>query len=91
MEFLDPSHKAIASKGGQFVRKYEFPFDLVPLGKSFAVAKDDVKNINVLRAMATRFGKRLKRSFRVIDHGESGFEVYYKADTSEKPEAAICI
>lgn len=80
-EFLDPSPQAISTQGGQFKRKYSFPFDRVPVGKSFAIPKDQIKNVNVLRSMATRFGKSLKRKFRVIDHGENGFEVFYHSDT----------
>lgn len=75
-QFLDPSERATSSQGGQFIRKYEFPFDAVPVGKSFAVGATEVKNLAVLRTMAYREGKRLKRKFKVVDHGEHGFEVY---------------
>jgi len=78
MGFFEPSLKAISCQQGHIERKYNFPFDLVPLGKSFHVGKDQVLNINVLRALASRFGLKLKRRFKVVDHGEHGYEVFFK-------------
>lgn len=79
MEFLDPSNEAVAPVNHLFSNKYDFPFDLVPVGKSFLVTKDEVKNSSVLRTTASRYGKKLGKQFRVIDHGDTGFEVYRKS------------
>lgn len=76
-EFLEPSEKANKTHAGRYSRRYNFPFDTVPVGMSFAVKLDMVKNINVLRATANRFGEKLNRKFRVIDHGQDGYEVFH--------------
>jgi len=83
MTFFAPSHKAISTPRRQMERKYNFPFDVVPLGLSFSVGKDEVLNINVLRTLANRYGKKLGRQFKVVDHGEHGFEVFYKSEVAQ--------
>lgn len=76
MDFPTPSPAAQVPPASRIERKYIFPFDLVPLGRTFHVGKDEVKSIEILRTLASRNGKRLGRKFRVIDH-TNFFEVFY--------------
>lgn len=85
-EFLQPSDKAKQDHAGRYSRKYSFPFDTVPVGMSFAVPLNAVKNINVLRATANRHGVRLNRKFRVIDHEKDGYEVFHVGPKVEEHE-----
>lgn len=83
MDFRKPSDKAlkdIDSIVGK--RKYNFPFDKVPIGYSFPVDKSEVKSLQILRAIASREGIKLGRNFRVAEH-EDVFEVYYHSDRKE--------
>jgi len=91
VQFFDPSVKATSSRQSHIERKYNFPFDQVPLGKSFHVGKDQVKNLNVLRTITNRNGTKLQRKFKVIDHGEAGYEVFYKEEikTIEPPTGLV--
>lgn len=74
--WLAPSPKATNTNEHQFKIRYSFPFDEVPVNLSFAVARNEVKNIAVLRSIATRAGAKYNRRFKVIDHGEAGYEVF---------------
>lgn len=86
-EFKDPSEKAVLGESHLFRRKHEFPFDRVPVGKSFAVPKELI-NSTALRSAASRAGKVHSKIFRVIDHGDT-FEVYCagvrESEKVEKP------
>jgi hypothetical protein len=85
-KYCDPSPRALKALEGHFVKKYEFDFAGIPLGKSLPVGIDEVKNVSVLRTLANREGKKLKRKFRVIDHGQNGYEIYYFADVPAEEE-----
>lgn len=85
-KFFDPSEVAASGKEHFFKQKYDFPFAEVPVGKSFEVAKNKVPNANTLRVLASRNGKKLNRTFRVVDHKEMGYEVYcVKENGIEQP------
>jgi len=87
-KFFDPSEVAANGNEHHFKQKYDFPFAEVPVGKSFEIAPDKVPNSNVLRVLASRYGKKLKRTFRVVDHKELGYEVYCVKENTTV-EAAI--
>lgn len=74
MEFFDSSEKALDTKIGRPVGQVKYPWRDVPLGKSFAVNKVDIK-FKVLRSLASKQGKKLGRKFRVIDHSGDSYEV----------------
>lgn len=72
-KFFDASPDALAPrKQAGFVAKY--PWRELPEGKSFHVNHEDAK-YESLCVLANRTGKRLKRRFRVINHGAQGMEV----------------
>lgn len=75
-DWPEPSELAKAPIKHRFEARYAFPFEEVPKGKSFAIARNQVSSIGVLRTITSRAGKRLNKKFRVVDHGESGYEVY---------------
>ncbi|MES2180681.1 MAG: hypothetical protein V4493_01100 [Pseudomonadota bacterium] len=78
-EWMVPSIKAKSPHVGKIKTIYDFPFRLVPEGKSFMVKLDEVSSLNVLRTTASRWAQRLKCKFRVIDHSKeyACFEVYH--------------
>ena len=76
MRLIGPSSekmnkKSIPKKGQS---KYDFPWDSLSVGMSFGVAKDEIK-LSTLRSMASQKGKKLQCTFKVLDHGENGYEV----------------
>ena len=75
-QFFEPSPKALKTSTDRWNKKYDFPFDTVPVGMSFPVAKDEVISLDTLRTLASRMGKKTNKHFRVIDHGDTGFEVF---------------
>lgn len=70
-EFFDSSDKA---KAGTRVVQRKYPWEEVPIGKSFPVPRENIK-FNVLRSLASLQGKKLKKKFRVIDHEVGPYEV----------------
>lgn len=83
--FLDPSPTALNAQGHHFSKKYKFPFDKVPVGKSFQIQLTEVSSIHTLRTLATREGKRLGTKFRVINHG-TVYEVFHQGGVLEVHE-----
>lgn len=69
--FFDSSDKA---KVGKRVVQRKYPWNEVPAGKSFPVARENTK-FNTLRSLASLQGKKLGKRFRVIDHGSGAYEV----------------
>jgi hypothetical protein len=59
--------------------KSKYPWRLLEVGKSFIVPAGSIK-LTVMQASAYKAGKRLARTFRVVDHGEAGLEVARLAD-----------
>lgn len=78
LNFVDPSNKALATpedKSGWFV-KYEDYFKQCPVGKSFKIEIDDVKE-TTLRPAVSRYSKDSGKKFKVVVH-EAGYEIYRK-------------
>lgn len=82
-DFAEPSAKARGLKQKQ--SKYTFDWAGLPVDKSIPVALETIK-LATLRSMASQKGKQLGRKFRVIDHGDDGYEIY--RDFDDKPDAA---
>lgn len=59
-----PSSPELTASG-----KYNFPWDTIECGQSFAVPKDEIKLLT-LRPMATAKGKKLNKKFRVVEHDD---------------------
>lgn len=51
-----------------------YPWDTLEIGQSFFVPIGKAK-FSTLQPQASRIGKRLKKTFTVVDHGENGIEV----------------
>lgn len=86
-KFMEPSSEALKAveENNLFKKVHDFPWAEVPILKSFAVEKDQIKNVALLRTMASREGIRLGRFFRVVDHGAQ-YEVCYLRNRPEGPK-----
>ncbi len=84
-EFFDNSVKAKEVKVGPIGRSKYFWAE-VPIGKSFAVPRENIK-FGVLRSLASKSGKKLGKKFRVIDHGEGPYEVACLPQSTEEAVA----
>ena len=56
------------------VKQPKFPWQELKPGMSWVVKQNEV-SYGTLKSMASRYGMRLGYKFRVIDHGEEGYEV----------------
>jgi len=64
MEFFDASPEALSK-----TRKIKYPWDSIPVGKSYTFADNEVK-FGTLRSMASKMGKKLGKTFKVVHHVE---------------------
>lgn len=79
--FFEPSSKALDNrKGNPKIGEAKYPWKTVPVGRSFAVPRENIK-LAVLRSLASRTGKALGKKFKVVDHGQGAYEVYHKPMT----------
>jgi len=83
---VDSSPVAKESADSRFKAKYDFPFEQLTVGKSFAVEFSEVASFAVLRVTADRHGKKLNKKFRCIKH-EINYEVACVAEV--EPEKAV--
>jgi len=70
VNFVDHSDKAFEQFRGHFQKKYNLPFENVPVGKSFIVPKAEIPESSIVRALASRQAKKWGKNFRVVDHGD---------------------
>lgn len=75
-QFFEPSSKALKTSVDRWNKKYNFPFDTIACGHVIPSNKDEVISVDTLRTLASRMGKKMNKHFRVIDHGDTGFEVF---------------
>lgn len=69
-----PSSPQALAGGNDARRRGLYPWRALGVGQSFAVPKDFIKLVT-LQSLAYRTGKRLGVRFRVVDHGDAGYEV----------------
>jgi len=78
IEVSRPLVKSSPKMAEPYVSKFpttsKYPWRELGIGQSFAVGKQESK-IATLRSHAWKMGKKLGKKFRVIDHGEDGYEV----------------
>lgn len=70
-EFFPSSDRAVLKSG----RRMKYPWRTVPVGKSFAVARGEIKEASLM-SLAYKTGDRLGMKFVVVVHGvDEPFEV----------------
>ncbi len=74
-QFLTPSDKALSDKPVTWLSKYADKFESCPIGMSFQIGKDEVKEATLRSTVSKRNSD--SRSFRVITH-EDVYEIYRK-------------
>lgn len=75
MEFQNSSNIARAPGPRAAFSVAHFPWDAVPVGKSFALPKSSVESDANLRVYSHQYGKRNGKKFRVIKHPGEYYEI----------------